>query len=102
MILEDYFNQRFEDYFTNPVVVLIAFFFIIFAMVFSVFTRLGLFGRDKSVPAIIALAISALAVYGFNDLVYWFGVFNLLLTLAIIFVLMFILKPFLKFLRINF
>jgi hypothetical protein len=101
MELFDYFNNRFEDYYTNPLFVLVVFFLLFFTVIFSILSR-SVFKENRTVAVTVSLIISFISVYYLRDLTGWIGTFNLLLTIAVIGIIFFIAKPFFKFLKRSF
>ena len=101
MALSDYFNTNFEDFYSNPSVVLIAFFLIFFILIFTALSK-TIFRDSRKSSAIVALIISLISVYYFRDLSGWIGSFNLILTLVVILILLIIVIPFFKFAKKQF
>lgn len=101
-LISDYFNNSFFEQYSNPEVVLVAFFLIFFIFIFTILIKLKVFDKNqRGVVAIIALVISIMAAYYLPNIYEWTATFNLFLILAVVGLLLFLLKPFLKFIGIN-
>jgi len=98
MSLFDYFNYSFEDFYQSPLVVLIAFFLLIFAIVFSSLKKTRL-GENTPSITVISLIISAIAVYSIKNYTHWLASFNLLLILAVFLLFFVVINPFFRFLK---
>jgi len=101
MSIYDYFDTRFEDFYANPDVVIIALSLIVFAIVFSALSR-GPFKKNRTIAGVISLIVAFSFMLYFRDLTAWIATFNLLLILAIIGIFIIIAIPFFKFLKKQF
>ena len=88
--------------YSNEVVVFIAFFLLVFVITFSILTKIDLFQKNKAVNVIISFVISVYSVYYLKEQYYWIIGFNSLLVLTVILLLLFFLKPFVRFFRGQF
>lgn len=93
--------MKFEDFYYNPLAVLLALFLIIFSLVYVALFKTFL-KKNKSVAFVIALVTGFYSVYYIQKVeILWILNFNFLLILAIAGILILFIKPFLRFLKVN-
>lgn len=89
-----------ETLYTNPLIVLGAFFILFFLVIFEILFK-TIFKDQKSTAIIVSLIISLLAVFYLKNTIVELITFNVFLALVSIAVLFLIAKPVYKFLKIE-
>jgi hypothetical protein len=94
-------TQSFEQMYSNPATVVIAFFLIVFILVYESLSMIY-FKDQKNIALVISFCISALFAYGFRDRIIELITFNgLLLLVGVVLIVVVFGKSFLKFFRSN-
>jgi len=95
-------SRALEDVFINIDAIIVAFVLLVFLLIYSLLSRMGLFKENKGINIVISLILAILAVYNFNNAREWFSVLEgSLLFLAVGLIIVFVII-FYKFLRKQF
>jgi len=93
----DIFYTRFEDVYTNPDMVIIAFTILVFVLTFSALERFKMSHRTvfpKKVNVVVAFVISIFFIIYFKELSAWIATFNIILVIVVLVLIFFLFKPF--------
>lgn len=97
----DFFETRFEDFYSNPDFVAIIFALLVFIFAFTSLQKF-VFKENKSVNLVIALCISLMFLISFRDLTGWIAGFSLVMTAVAVGLAIAIGIAFYKFAKKNF
>ena len=89
---------EFGEMYYNERIVLLAFFLLVFILIFSILIRTRL-GENRGIAVVITVCISGIFVYSFRNLIYWIAGFNILLIIAVIAIIIILAIPFFRYLR---
>ena len=89
---------EFGEIYYNEGIVLLAFFLLVFILIFSILVRTRL-GENRGIAVVITICVSGIFVYYFRNLIYWIAGFNILLIIAMVAIIIALAIPFFRYLR---
>ena len=102
MAFYDYFYGNIGDVYASPDIVTLAFTVLVFAVCYQVLVTKGMLGKNRSLGVFISVIISLMFLGGFSDLQNWLAGFNILVTILVVIVFLYILLIFLRSIKGHF
>jgi len=96
MVLGGIFGSSFEEFYSSPDVVLVAFLLLIFVFVFEILGKRRLFSKQRGINVIVSMIVAVLSVYYMRGIIEWLRVLNIAIVLVSLAVLFLIFMSFVK------